>query len=210
VGAITISACLWEPNNHNHDFSNCYDEKWALKIFNGFRRHLTRETRCVLFTDQNRNLPTFIEQIVEPDLGQNGYGDCIRPFKLNEPMIFAGLDTVVVGNCDKFANYCFEANKMALPTHPNKPHLAINGVVFCPGGQRHIFDDWRGENDMDWVRKFPHERMENLWPDRILSYKAHVASKSNTLPKGARIVYFHGWAKPHRLGHLGWINQHWQ
>jgi hypothetical protein len=209
MGGLVVTACLWDSNKHSEEFSRCYSEKWAAKLFRGFQRNLTVPHRSVLFTDKRRDLPAWIEQIVEPDLGHNGYGDCIRPFKLNEPMIFAGLDTVIVGNCDKFANYCLEADRIAMPTHPYKPDLAINGVVFCPAGMRRIFDDWRGENDMDWLRQFPHERIENLWQGRVLSYKAHVTSKQNTLPKGARIVYFHGFQKPHRLDHVGWIRQHW-
>lgn len=208
MGTLTLAACLWDTNDKSEAFSRCYSDEWAVRLFAGFRRNLTVPTRSVLFTDWARDLPAFIEQIVDPSVGSNGYGDCIRPFCLNEPMIFAGLDTVVVGNCDKFARYCFESDKMALPSHPNHPELAINGVVFCPAGQRRIFDEWRGENDMEWLRQFPHERMEKLWSGRVISVK-HGLKKNRALPGPARIVYFHGEAKPHKLENLDWIRRHW-
>src|SRR5262249_19163761 len=124
---LTLSTVLWDTNEKSQDFSRCYDEGWAVKFFNGFRRNLTMPTKSVLFTDRKRDLPAWINQRIEPDLGSNGYGDCVRPFKLNEPMIFGGLDTVVTGNCDKFADYCMRANRIALPKHPYET-FAINGV----------------------------------------------------------------------------------
>lgn len=203
---LTLSTVLWDPNEKTETFSHCYSDIWAVRFFNGFRRNLTCPTRSVLFTDRRRDLPKFIEQIVESDLGSNGYGDCVRPFKLNEPMIFAGLDTVVVGNCDKFARYCFESDRIALPKHPYEP-FSINGVVFCPAGQRHIFDDWRGENDMKWMRQWPHDQIDTLWPNRVVSYKARVRGRGSV--GKARIVYFHGRPKMQDAMNEEFVREHW-
>lgn len=207
MGILTISACLWDANEKTEAFSKCYTDEWAVKYFNGFRRNLTCPVRAVLFTDRQRDLPEDIEQIVELDLGAHGYGDCVRPFKLNEPMIFAGLDTVVVGNCDKFARYCFEADKIALPKHPYED-WSINGVVLTPAGQRRIFDDWRGENDMKWMRSWPHNRIDDLWPERVVSYKKKVRGQGGP-PSKARIVYFHGFPKMHEAMNEKFVRQHW-
>lgn len=202
---LTLSTVFWDANEKTEKFSRCYTDIWATRFFNGFRRNLTCPTRSVLFTDRRRDLPDFIEQIVEPDLGSNGYGDCVRPFKLNEPMIFAGLDTVVVGNCDKFARYCFEGDRIALPKHPYEP-WSINGVVLCPAGQRQIFDEWRGENDMKWMRKWPHHQIDTLWPNRIVSYKAKVRGFG---VGDARIIYFHGKPKMQDLLEENFVRKHW-
>jgi hypothetical protein len=121
-------------------------------------------------------------------------------------MIFAGLDTVIVGNCDKFARYCFETDRIALPKHPYE-EWSINGVVLCPAGQRRIFDEWRGENDMKWLRHFPHNRIDDLWPGRVLSYKAHVRNKP--FPEKAKIIYFHGVPKMHDVQHEEFVRRHW-
>jgi hypothetical protein len=205
MGTVTISTVLWDANVKTEEFSRCYTDAWADKFFSGFRRNLTVPTRCVLFTDRRRDLPANIEQVIEPDLGANGYGDCVTPFQLGEPMIFAGLDTVVIGNCDKFARYCFEADRIALPKHPYEP-WSINGVVFCPAGQRRIFDEWRGENDMKWMRQFPHHQIDTLWPGRVLSYKAHVRNRS---VGRAKIIYFHGDPKPDQLAHEDFVRRNW-
>lgn len=206
MGVVTLSTVLWDRNEKSAWFSPAYTDEWARKFFDGFRRNLTVPTRSVLFTDRRRDLPAYIEQVVDTATGSNGYGDCILPFQLNEPMIFAGLDTVVVGNCDKFAQYCFEADRIALPKHPYEG-IAINGVVFCPSGQRRIFDEWRGENDMKWLRRFPHNRIDELWEGRVVSFKANV--RSRPFPRKARIVYFHGQPKMPEVLNEPFVRQHW-
>ncbi len=203
---LTVSTVLWDANSQSLKHSRCFTDVWATRFFNGFRRHLTVRHRSVLFTDRQRDLPNWIEQIVQPDLGCNGHGDCVRPFELNEPMIFAGLDTIVIGNCDKFARYCLDSDRLALPKHPYED-VSINGVVFCPAGQRRIFDEWRGENDMKWMRRWPHNRIDELWPGRVVSFKAHVRTGN---ARRARIVYFHGRPKMHEALEHPLVVDHWK
>jgi hypothetical protein len=203
---LVVSSVLWDANSQSQEFSRVYTDEWALRLFNGFRRNLTVPHRSVLFTDRLRDLPPFIDQIVQPDLGSNGYGDCVRPFILDEPMIFTGLDTVITGNCDKLARYCLESDKIALPKHPYEPY-AINGVVLTPGGHRRIFDEWRGENDMKWMRRWPHNLIDTLWPGRVISYKASVRNRA--FPNKACIIYFHGNPKMQDLSDEAFIKRHW-
>lgn len=206
---MIVSSVLWDANVRSEEFSRCYTDLWAIKLFRGFDRNLTVPHRNVLFTDRKRDLPKSIEQIVQPDLGSNGYGDCVRPFELNEPMIFVGLDTVIVGNIDKLARWCIEGKgkKLALPKHPYED-WSINGVVLVSGGQRHIYDTWRGENDMKWMRSFPHDRIDEIWPGKVVSYKAHVRAKGG-VPSTARIIYFHGNPKMQDCGHEPFIREAW-
>lgn len=203
---INICTLLWEPNEKSHEFSRAYTNEWAAKLFSGFRRNLSVPHRFVLFTDMRRNLPKDITQIVEPDLGVNGYGDCTRPFRLNQPMILLGLDSLVIANVDKLARWCLDnPGKLALPKHPFEEY-SINGVVLWGGHNPRIYDDWRGENDMDWIRTFPHERIDELWPGKVVSYRAHV--RPNGVGK-ARIVYFHGRLKFNELLKDPFIKAHW-
>jgi hypothetical protein len=205
---LIVASLLWDANEQSHDFSLAYDETWAIKLFNQFDRHLTVPHRNVLFTDRPRQLRPGIEQIVQPDLGVNGYGDCIRPYQLNEPMILVGLDTLIIGNIDKQARWCLEnPGKLALPKHPFND-LSINGVALWGGHDRRLFDDWRGENDMDWVRGFEHQRIEALWPDRVCSWRAHCLR--GVPPKGTRIIYFHGRKKFPALLREPVIRDHWR
>lgn len=205
---ITFASLLWDANENSHEFSQAYDETWAIKLFNGFRRHCTLPYRCVLYTDRQRELPKNIEQVVQPDLGKaNDYGDCIRPYEMNVPMILVGLDTLIVANIDKFVRWCLDnPGKLALPKHPFES-WSINGVQLWGGHNPDIFGKWRGENDMDWMRQFPHERIDDLWPGKVVSYRGHV--RPNGVGK-ARIVYFHGRMKPNELLHEPLIRDNWR
>jgi hypothetical protein len=205
---VVIASVLWDANDKSESWSRCYTDVWAERLFNGFRRNLTVPHRAVLFTDRERELPAWIEQIIDPGLGSNGYGDCVRPFALNEPMIFAGLDTLVVGECDKFARWCLETDRIALPRHPHQD-VPINGIVLCPAGQRRIFDEWSGENDMEWMRRWPYHCINDLWPGKVVSWKAHVMGRKRIPPK-TRIIYFHGEPKMHQLTAHPLVRLHWR
>jgi hypothetical protein len=206
-GLITFASLLWDANDKSHSFSRAYTDEWAVKLFNGFRRNCTAPYQCVLYTDRHRDLPGNIIQEIVPGLGLNGYGDCIYPYRANAPMILVGLDTLVIGNIDKFARWCLEhPGKLALPKHPWEDY-SINGVALWGGHNPDIFGNWRGENDMDWIRQFPHERIDELWPGRVVSYRAHV--RPNGVGK-ARLIYFHGRSKFNELLDDELIRTHWR
>jgi hypothetical protein len=194
---------LWDANEHSRDFSRGYDETWVEKLYRGFARNLTRPFRFVCYTDWARDFREPIFEHVDPRMGSNGYGDCIRPFELNEPSIIVGLDTIVTGSIDHLADWCMTADKIALPNPYGKE--ACNGVVLCPAGKRAIFDEWRGENDMEWLRRQPHETIDAISPGHVVSYKAHVRGKGLG---EARIVYFHGVPKPPEVKEA-WVMEHW-
>ena len=197
--------CLWAPNSHSYPFSRMYDESWVEKLYRGFRRNLTGDFNFVVFTDSPREFSEPIMQLpllaLKPD-----YSAMCEPYALNEPMILVGLDTIITGNIDHLAEYCLTKDKMALPRDPNRPEMACNGVALVPAGHEDIANNSTGENDMKWVRRFPHVYIDDLFPGQVVSYKGHV--KKHGLGD-ARIVYFHGHEKPHELDE-DWIREHWQ
>lgn len=204
---LTICTLLWDANRLSQDFSRCYNETWVEKLYRGFARNLTAPFRFVLYTDRERAFSEQVEQIVQPDLGQGGYGDCIRPYALGAPTILAGLDTVVTGNCDDLARHCLEERVLALPRDPYKPAIACNGVALIPGGYAKVATTHKGQNDMEWVRSFDHVFIDDAFPGQVKSFKGHV--KQNGLGD-VRICYFHGQEKPHQLPHVDWIARHWR
>ena len=203
---ITVATLFWQANAASFDFSRGYDETWVEKLYRGFARNLTLPFRFVCFTDRPRDFCEPIEQ--EPIRGRLDYSACIEPYRLGEPMILVGLDTVVTGNCDHLAAYCLDAQRLAVPLDPYAPHQVCNGVALVPRGHEHIAALHDGQtNDMEWIRRFNPAVIDRLWPAQVASYKVHVA------PRGlgdARIVYFHGHQKPQQLPHVGWIREHWR
>lgn len=205
---LKIVTLLWDANKESFDFSRCYDEQWVNRLYDGFARNLTVPYQFVLFTDRKRSFGDrdILQSMIDaPSLG---YGACIEPYRLDDPMILVGLDTVITGNVDHLAEYCLTANILALPQDPYHPTTVCNGVALVPAGQRAaVFDKWAGENDMQWMRKQRYKVIDNLFPGHVISYKG--AAKGYGL-RDARVVYFHGEEKPHQLPHVEWINRHWR
>jgi hypothetical protein len=203
---ITIATLLWDKNAKSRSFSQMYDEKWVTRLYDGCARNLSQPFRFVLFTDRARDLPAYIEQERMKEL-KPSYADCIEPFRLGVPMILMGLDTVITGSIDHLAHYCLRDDvNLALPRDPNDRTRSCNGVVLTPAGQQRIYENWAGENDMDWLRAQRHDFIDDLFPGQVVSYKGDV--KKNGLGD-ARIVYFHGQEKPHQLLSEPWIKEHW-
>lgn len=204
---LIVSTCLWDANEHTKDFSLGYSEDWVERLYRGFERNLTVPFRFVLFTERHRQFKEPIEQLrlitVKPS-----YGCFIEPFRLNKPMILVGLDTIIVGNIDHYADYCMRGDKIALPRDPYQPERSINGVALVPAGHRNIFDFWRGENDMEWLRKFPWEPIDDAFPGECLSLKFHDVRRKGL--QRARIVYMHGRPKPPALIQYPWVREHWR
>jgi hypothetical protein len=206
-GLISIATLFWQANNASRDFSHCYTPSWVEKLYRGFARNLHMEFEFLCFVDRpyEFNEPE-IQQVLLIDPNPS-YATCIEPYRLGVPMILVGLDTIVLGNVDGLARYCLEEDVIALPRDPFFPSRACNGVALVPGEKWSVYDNWNGENDMEWMRKQPHRMIDDIFPGQVVSYKGHV--KKNGLGD-ARIAYFHGQEKPHQLGHLPWVKEHWR
>ena len=202
---LTVATLFWQSNSRSRDFSRIYSQTWVERLYQGFKRNLTSSFRFVCFVDKEYPLPPPIHQIMiqakRPD-----YSTCIEPYILGSPMILCGLDTVVVGNIDPLAEYCLNETKLALPRDPYHPKIACNGVALVPSGYRKVAVEHRGQNDMEWVRRYPHVFIDDLFPGWVQSYKGHIEQHGLD---DTRIVYFHGKKKPHELKQHDWIQKHW-
>jgi len=202
---ITICTLLWDANPRSLSFSLMYNESWVEKLYRGFARNLTQPFDFICFTERERQFSEPIETrgfIRHPI----DYGSCIEPYRLGVPMILVGLDTIIVDNIDHLADYCFDNDRIALPRAVYKPNTVCNGVALVPEGNERIYSRWRGENDMEWMRKQRPRIIDDIWPGQVVSYKGRVREHGL---EGARIVFFHGEQKPHQLGQR-WIREHWR
>jgi len=205
---LKIVTLLWDANANSLEFSRGFDEIWVMKLYDGIARNLTKPYQFVLFTDRRRDLGDRDMLQILIDATEPGYGSCIEPYRLDDPMILMGLDTVITGNIDHLAEFCLTSSMMALPRDPYKPTRACNGVSLVPAGQRSIFEKWSGENDMDWLNCQKFKLIDSLFPGHVVSFKADA---KNYGLRDARIVYFHGWEKPHEVAHnIEWIREHWR
>ncbi len=59
---------------------------------------------------------------------------------------------------------------------------------------------------MDWLRKQPHQYLDDEFPGQVLSYKVHVRKEGMAR---ARIVYFHGIPKMDAVRDE-WVKLHWR
>jgi hypothetical protein len=202
---INICVPFWDANAKSQHFSRGYTEEWVEKLYRGFARNLTVPFRFICFTDRIRDYCEPIDQellsAARPD-----YGSCIEPYKLGQPMILVGLDTVITGNIDHLAKYCMTAAPIALPRAVYKKNTVCNGVALVSAGHSYVWHRWNGENDMEWMRRQDYVVIDDLWPGQVVSYKGRV--KANGLGD-ARIVFFHGDEKPHQLPNVRWLRKHW-
>lgn len=202
---LNVVTCLWQPNDTSFEFSRCYDESWVEKLYRAAARNLTEPFRFVLFTDEPRCLGPSISQ--EPLTTRPiTYGSFTEPYKLGEPMILMGLDTVITGNVDHLAHYCMTGDVIALSRDPYMPSRACNGVALVPAGHQQIWNSWRGENDMEWLRRQPHVFIDDLFPESVVSYKGTVRERGL---RDARICFFHGNPKMQDLTDTPWVAEHW-
>ena len=97
--------------------------------------------------------------------------------------------------------------RIAIPRDPYFPHKQCNGVALVPSGQRRIYDEHRGQNDMDWLNAQPHYVLDDLWPGAVVSYKGTVRDRGLG---DARIVYLHGRPKMPEMLDNPLVKEHWR
>lgn len=204
---LTVATCLWDANPKSYDWSRCYTEEWVEKLYRGFARNLTVPFRFVCFSERERSYSEQIEQELLTDPVPN-CGSLVEPYRLNEPMILVGLDTVVCGNVDHMAEYALAGNTLALTRDPYSPERACTGVAVVPAGQRGVWDSYDGNpDDMVHLRKQEHVLIDDLWPGHAISWKAHVGLLGWL---NSRIVYFHGRPKAHEIAGDELVMRHWR
>jgi hypothetical protein len=207
---INIACALWDANPLSKQYSRHYTEADVCALYRGIKRHLTMPFRFICWSEKDRTYAEPIEQRRLVD-EKPRYGSLTQCYELNEPTLFMGLDTIIVGSLDALASYCLEANKPAVPMDPFYPDTVCNGVTLVPAGNDWLWTEYPGQNDMDWIRdSWKAGRLaviDAIFPGAVVSYKRHV-EKQGLKPEMA-ICYFHGEKKPHELPHVGWISREW-
>lgn len=213
--SLMVATVFWQPNDSSLAASCDYDPSWVDKLYRNFKRHLTVPFDFVVWTDKEYTFEEPVEQRRLTD-AKPDYASVMQPFEDGRAMILVGLDTVVTGNIDKFAEYCLTAERMAVPRDPFFPDRVCNCVMLVPQGNQKLWTEWDRtqparepffpeQKDMARIAAFDPQVTDDLWPGEIVSYKGHVMFEG---VEGARIVYFHGQPKAHQL-HEDWVLREW-
>lgn len=129
------------------------------------------------------------------------------PNLLHGRIVFADLDSVVVGDLSDLARYAGSFAMLSDFLRPERPASGVmawdadgaearaiwEAFVRDPEGHMHAC---RGGGDQQFLRSVVGDdvdRLQALYPDQIVSYKVHC---KDGLPEGARLVCAHGRPKP--------------
>lgn len=134
-------------------------------------------------------------------------------FPDGEQVIFIDLDTAVVSGLDKIFEYRGEF--AILRDFLRKDGLGSAFMSWKAGKYGYVWDDYVGAEypsipggDQAWIERYPFAKdiYQDLFPDCFVSYKKDC---QETIPKGAKVVCFHGVPMPHQVTD-GWVPNIWK
>jgi hypothetical protein len=177
----------------------------------GVQQHLFLHDRFVCLTDQR--LPG-VECIPLERKGVIGWWNKLELFRrglFSGQVAYFDLDTMIIRDvCDMFST----PRAFASLTSWNRPELLASGVMTWTASDAlaPIFEDFSPKDidrylrkerwgDQGWIQDklTTFESLNELYPERIVSYKYHVRKQSK-VPGNASVVAFHGSPRPADIG----------
>lgn len=173
------------------DFTTEYVER----LKDGVETHLPGADWCCL-----SDVPEVATEALTDDLpGWWSKLELFRPGLFSGRVLYFDLDTVITGDLSEIASY---SGPFAALEDFYTPSSIGSGVMAWEAGHAdHLYTKWRGQKpnggDQTWImRQMGHiDRLQNLYPGQIASYKAHVRAQR----RKARVVCFHGRPRPHEV-----------
>lgn len=176
-----------------------YDAEWVRKLNAGVAKHLPVDHRFVCLSDVD--VPC--ERIpLEHDWP--GWWAKIELFKLDGPVLFFDLDTVIVGDLSDIAGLATRTPFAALRDF-YRPEGIGSGVMAWRGDVSALYDafaadpeGWQAHvgkrGDQGFIEDVADlasiARLQDAMPGQIVSYKAHHCKDG--IPDDARVVCLHG------------------
>ncbi len=197
---LPIACVLFQPDGKVKKSTARYSPEWVDKLYRGIRRGIGREIEFICYSDRFYD---FTEPVITRSLSKDikGYFHCLEP--LREPCIFMGLDTVITGDISWLDSF---KHPLGLVSDPNRPKQAANMVVIA-NEPLEIENINSFNNEMQWLDRKKHLRLDGIYLNQLKSYKVHVQKEGLG---AASIVYFHGQLKPDELMHLDWVQRYWR
>lgn len=194
-----------------------YGPEYVNILFDMVNRNLpARSGRFVCYTDDPQGIDEEIE-IQELPEGLEGWWNKLYlfkegVFKEGERVIFLDLDTILCGHLNHIFNY---KGEFAILRDFYRPNGYGSGMMMWRGGfGSHIWDSYEkagypdiNGGDQAWIERqvSKADLLQELYPQSICSYKEHAL---DGIPKGIKIICFHGYPKPHECD--GWVPNVWK
>jgi len=139
-----------------------------------------------------------------------GWWSKIELFKLEGPLLYFDLDTIIKGDLSDIAEQCHKQEFIVLNDFYREKGIG-SGMMGWNESVRYIYDafaknprqymdQYRNGGDQSFIEsQCSPVKWQNIVRDHVVSYKVHVMNgKSN----GSRVVCFHGKPKPHEVNWL--------
>ena len=187
-----------------------FDEKYVYNLRDAVARSLSLSHRFVCLSDRDLDgVETIrIDSGRSPKWWSKLHLFRNDLFEAGERLLYIDLDTVIPGNLDAIAQCDADFAMLSDFYHPDE--LASGMMSFRTGENEEIFTDWLGfgapkpkKGDQWWIALHrPHAtRLQDVFPDRIKSFKASVDIID------CDVLCFHGKPRPHECG--GWVADVW-
>ena len=200
---------------------NIYDAMWVDKLYRAIKRNTTKPFELICLVDKEYPIKEPVKQvqfIEQPNtsIGWSLLTEMYRPDIIDDRRITMGLDTIIMDNIDDILEIDVD---IAMITDPYHPKEVCNPITWCsPETAKVIWDVWT--NKREWVyenckfiknaisemillrKLFDQDgevpRIDNIY-EGIYSYSAHMIDNPDLI-ETSKIIYFHGYRKPHNLG----------
>lgn len=216
-GVLTV-ACVYRSGG---DYDRNY-RRYVRNLREGFRRHLRTPHRFVCMTD----LPPPYEglegaEVVPLLYNWPGWWSLVELFRLTGPVLFTGLDTVLVGDISPLGELALAAGPrdFYMVRDFYHPHTFNSSVTIWNGDYSWVVDRFdfhahtrRYRGDQDYLCGLFAEEKRVIQPVNpffpgVVSYKVNCREG---LPPRARFVCFHGRPRPHEVPEgTPWMEEHW-
>lgn len=207
-----------------------YDYRYVNALAQNIKNNLTIKHNIVVLTNDDSGIDSnLVDDTVGFKHSYQGWWSKIelfRPDLFNSNQVFyVDLDTVITSNIDDMVGYnTVFAGIRDLYHHtylqtglmswnPNYNHQVYeNFITVAPNIMERYSLPSCG--DARWIREnlYNYEYLPDIFPKRIVSYKAHCISKDTGkvgIPDGASFVCFHGKPRPHTIRNPI-ITEHWK
>jgi len=196
-----------------------YSNEYVDKLYWGIRRHTSIPFKFTCFVDSlDRTFTPEVEKKLIPHFTGDWYSKISlynrELYKPEDQVFYFDLDTVIIDDLNDIFSYT--GDFIILRDFYRSNGLQSAFMSWTPAAVHHMWSNykkgWRHRyGDQAWCEiQYPNADIwQDLYPEKIISYKVHVTKNIKTLDN-ASIVCFHGKPKPHEVTELYWMQEHWK